>query len=173
MASDWLTTVPEAGSVWAWRHPLDSGPRHRQHNHEGRRSRHRRDRLARTPSGARGHGRRAQVRALSRRDHVGYTGVHWSQGDMVTGSGVDAAVDGVEVIVHCATQGIGNKDVVARRESARRGAPGRRRAHHLRVDRRDRCHPAAVLQDQTARRGDAGRIRAWATPCCARRSFTT
>ncbi len=54
-----------------------------------------------------------QVRALSRRDHVGYTGVHWSQGDMVTGSGVDAAVDDVEVIVHCATQGIGNKDVVA------------------------------------------------------------
>ena len=54
-----------------------------------------------------------QVRALSRRDHVGYTGVHWSQGDLVTGSGVDAAVDGVEVIVHCATQGIGNKDVVA------------------------------------------------------------
>ena len=26
-----------------------------------------------------------KVRALSRRDHVGYTGVHWSQGDLLTG----------------------------------------------------------------------------------------
>ena len=54
-----------------------------------------------------------RVRALSRRSHVGYTGVHWSQGDLLSGSGMDAAVDGIEVIVHCATQAIGNKDAVA------------------------------------------------------------
>ena len=54
-----------------------------------------------------------QVRALSRRDHVGYTGVHWYQGDLLTGAGIDAAVDGVDVIVHCATQGTRDKDVVS------------------------------------------------------------
>ncbi len=52
-----------------------------------------------------------QVRALSRRDHVGYTGVHWHQGDLLTGAGVDAALDGIDVVVHCATQGTRDKDV--------------------------------------------------------------
>jgi uncharacterized protein YbjT (DUF2867 family) len=51
------------------------------------------------------------VRAMSRRSHVGYTGVHWSQGDLLANEGVDAAVDGVDVIAHCATQGTGDKDV--------------------------------------------------------------
>ena len=54
-----------------------------------------------------------RVRALSRRSHVGYTGVHWSQGDLLTGDGVDAAVDGIEVIVHCATQATRDKDVAS------------------------------------------------------------
>jgi uncharacterized protein YbjT (DUF2867 family) len=53
------------------------------------------------------------VRAMSRRSHAGYTGVHWSQGDLLTGEGVDAAVDGIEVIVHCATQGTRDKDVAS------------------------------------------------------------
>jgi uncharacterized protein YbjT (DUF2867 family) len=54
-----------------------------------------------------------RVRAMSRRSHVGYTGVHWSQGDLLANTGVDAAVDGVDVIVHCATQGTGDKDVTS------------------------------------------------------------
>jgi uncharacterized protein YbjT (DUF2867 family) len=53
------------------------------------------------------------VRAMSRRSHVGYTGVHWSQGDLLANQGVDAAVDGVDVVVHCATQGTGDKDVTS------------------------------------------------------------
>jgi uncharacterized protein YbjT (DUF2867 family) len=53
------------------------------------------------------------VRAMSRRSHVGYTGVHWSQGDLLANNGIDAAVDGVDVIVHCATQGTGDKDVTS------------------------------------------------------------
>ena len=53
------------------------------------------------------------VRAMSRRSHVGYTGVHWSQGDLLAAAGVDAAVDGMEVIVHCATQGTRDKDVTS------------------------------------------------------------
>jgi uncharacterized protein YbjT (DUF2867 family) len=51
------------------------------------------------------------VRAMSRRSHVGYTGVHWSQGDLLANSGVDAAVEGMDVVVHCATQGTRDKDV--------------------------------------------------------------
>jgi uncharacterized protein YbjT (DUF2867 family) len=53
------------------------------------------------------------VRAMSRRSHVGYTGVHWAQGDLLANTGVDAAVEGVDVIVHCATQGTGDKDVTS------------------------------------------------------------
>jgi uncharacterized protein YbjT (DUF2867 family) len=54
-----------------------------------------------------------QVRAMSRRRHVGYTGVHWTQCDLLSGDGVDAAVDGIEVIIHCATQGTRDKDVTS------------------------------------------------------------
>ena len=53
------------------------------------------------------------VRAMSRRSHVGYTGVHWAQGDLLANTGVDAAVEGVDVVVHCATQGTGDKDVTS------------------------------------------------------------
>jgi hypothetical protein len=53
------------------------------------------------------------VRAMIRRSHVGYTGVHWSQGDLLAGTGVDAAVDGMDVIMHCATQATGDKDVTS------------------------------------------------------------
>ncbi|KUI20383.1 epimerase [Mycobacterium sp. GA-1285] len=63
------------------------------------------------------------VRALSRKSHVGYTGVHWAQADLLTGTGLDAAVDGIEVVVNCATQPTGDKDVTAMRNlvaSARR-----------------------------------------------------
>jgi uncharacterized protein YbjT (DUF2867 family) len=56
-----------------------------------------------------------RVRAMSRRSHIGYTGVHWSQGDLLAGTGVDAAVDGVDVVVHSATQGTRDKDVTSTR----------------------------------------------------------
>jgi uncharacterized protein YbjT (DUF2867 family) len=54
-----------------------------------------------------------KVRALSRRDHVGYTGVHWAQGDLLSGDGIDAALDGIDTVIHCATQGTRGKDVVS------------------------------------------------------------
>jgi uncharacterized protein YbjT (DUF2867 family) len=53
------------------------------------------------------------VVAMSRRSHVGYTGVHWSQADLLAGTGVDEAVDGVDVIVNCATQPTRDKDVAS------------------------------------------------------------
>src|SRR6185312_14259640 len=51
------------------------------------------------------------VRALSRKSHVGYTGVHWAQGDLLSGEGIDAALDGIDTVIHCATQGTRAKDV--------------------------------------------------------------
>jgi uncharacterized protein YbjT (DUF2867 family) len=53
------------------------------------------------------------VRALSRKPRVGYTGVHWAQGDLLSGDGIDAALDGVDTVIHCATQGTRAKDVVS------------------------------------------------------------
>lgn len=54
-----------------------------------------------------------RVLALSRKSHVGYTGVRWARGDLLTGTGLDAALDGVDVVVHCATQATGGKDVTS------------------------------------------------------------
>lgn len=53
------------------------------------------------------------VRALSRRSHVGYTGVHWHQGDLLSGEGIDSALDGIDTVIHCATQGTRDKDVTS------------------------------------------------------------
>jgi uncharacterized protein YbjT (DUF2867 family) len=54
-----------------------------------------------------------RVRAMSRREHVGYTGVHWHRADLRADEGVQAALEGVDVVVHCATQGTGDKDVTS------------------------------------------------------------
>ncbi|MDV3128949.1 NAD(P)H-binding protein [Mycobacterium sp. 21AC1] len=54
-----------------------------------------------------------EVRALSRRERIGYTGVHWQRGDLVKNDGLDAALDGIDVVVHCATQATGRKDIAA------------------------------------------------------------
>ncbi len=53
------------------------------------------------------------VRALSRKSHVGYTGVHWAQGDLLSGEGIEAALDGIDTVIHCATQGTRAKDLVS------------------------------------------------------------
>lgn len=53
------------------------------------------------------------VRALSRKSHVGYTGVNWAQGDLLSGEGIDAALKGIDTVIHCATQGTRAKDVVS------------------------------------------------------------
>jgi uncharacterized protein YbjT (DUF2867 family) len=54
-----------------------------------------------------------QVRALSRRSHVGYTGVQWAQADLLAKTGIDAAVEGIDVVINCATQPTGGKDVTS------------------------------------------------------------
>jgi uncharacterized protein YbjT (DUF2867 family) len=54
-----------------------------------------------------------QVSALSRRDRTDDSAVHWRRGDLLAGSGIDEAVDGVDVIVNCATQPTRDKDVAS------------------------------------------------------------
>ena len=53
------------------------------------------------------------IRALSRAARTDDSGVRWCRGDLLAGSGIDEAVDGVDVIVHCATQGTRDKDVTS------------------------------------------------------------
>jgi uncharacterized protein YbjT (DUF2867 family) len=69
---------------------------------------------------ASGHG----VSALSRRDHPDSGEVRWRRADLLTGEHLDAALDGIEVIINCATQPTGDKDV----DSMRNLASGARRA---------------------------------------------
>lgn len=70
----------------------------------------------------------ADVHGLSRRDRDSDLGLTWHKGDLYTGEGVDAAVEGAETIVHCASDPLHPKrDLPAARrliEAARRqGAP--------------------------------------------------
>ena len=51
------------------------------------------------------------VRVLSRHGDAGSNGgVEFVTGDLATGAGVEAAVDGIEVIVHCAGNRVGDDD---------------------------------------------------------------
>jgi uncharacterized protein YbjT (DUF2867 family) len=52
------------------------------------------------------------VRGMSRRAKPGedWSGAEWAQADLQTGEGIEAAVEGVEIIVHCAGSGKGDED---------------------------------------------------------------
>jgi len=51
-----------------------------------------------------------RVRVLSRHSHESGDGVEFVTGDLATGEGIEAAVDGVETIVHCAGTAKGDED---------------------------------------------------------------
>jgi uncharacterized protein YbjT (DUF2867 family) len=51
-----------------------------------------------------------EVRVLSRHRREGGQGVRFATGDLATGEGIDAAVEGTEVIVHCAGTTRGDQD---------------------------------------------------------------
>jgi uncharacterized protein YbjT (DUF2867 family) len=65
-----------------------------------------------------------QVRVLSRRSHEATDGPEFVTGDLATGEGIDAAVDGAEVVVHCAGTSKGDEDKALRlvRAASRAGA---------------------------------------------------
>jgi uncharacterized protein YbjT (DUF2867 family) len=50
------------------------------------------------------------VRVLSRRAHEAADGIGYVTGDLATGEGIEAAVDGAEIIVHCAGGSKGDED---------------------------------------------------------------
>ena len=66
-----------------------------------------------------------RVRVLSRRGHESGDGVEYVTGDLATGDGIDAAVDGVETIVHCAGSTKGDEDKTRNlvRAASRAGSP--------------------------------------------------
>jgi uncharacterized protein YbjT (DUF2867 family) len=65
------------------------------------------------------------ARVLSRGSHDAEAGIEFVEGDLLTGEGVDAAVSGVEVIVHCAgtAKGDGEKAETLVRAALRAGKP--------------------------------------------------
>jgi uncharacterized protein YbjT (DUF2867 family) len=50
------------------------------------------------------------VRVLSRRSCEGGEGIEFVRGDLATGEGIEAAVEGTEIIVHCAGSAKGDED---------------------------------------------------------------
>lgn len=50
------------------------------------------------------------VRVLSRSSHESGDGIEYVTGDLATGAGVDAAVEGTEIVVHCAGSTKGDED---------------------------------------------------------------
>jgi uncharacterized protein YbjT (DUF2867 family) len=63
-----------------------------------------------------------QVRVLSRDPHEGRDGLEFVTGDLATGDGIDAAVNGAEVIVHCAGSNKGDDEKARRLVEAAGGA---------------------------------------------------
>ena len=51
-----------------------------------------------------------KVRVLSRRTHEAADGIEYVTGDLATGEGIEAAVEGAEIIVHCAGSAKGDED---------------------------------------------------------------
>ncbi len=65
-----------------------------------------------------------EVRVLSRRGHEDEEGVRFATGDLATGEGIGAAVQGAEIVVHCAgsAKGDGDKARNLVRAASRAGA---------------------------------------------------
>ena len=65
------------------------------------------------------------VRVLSRRSHKSGDGIEFMIGDLATGRGIEAVVDGVETILHCAGSAKGDEDKARNlvRAASRAGAP--------------------------------------------------
>ena len=65
------------------------------------------------------------VRVLSRHSYESGDGIEFMTGDLATGEGIEAAVDGIETIVHCAGSAKGDEDKARHlvRAASRAGAP--------------------------------------------------
>jgi uncharacterized protein YbjT (DUF2867 family) len=68
------------------------------------------------------------VRVLSRRSRDGEDGIEFVSGDLTTGAGIERALEGTEIIVHCAGSARGD---VAMTQTLVRAASSRARIRHL------------------------------------------
>jgi uncharacterized protein YbjT (DUF2867 family) len=84
------------------------------------------------------------VRVLSRRSREAGDGVELVTGDLGTGEGIDAAVEGAEVVVHCAGTAKGDEDKARHLIRAASGA-GTRHLVHISVVGVDRVPVASAV----------------------------
>jgi uncharacterized protein YbjT (DUF2867 family) len=68
------------------------------------------------------HDAQCEVRVLTRRSRESADGIEFVVGDLATGEGIEAAVDGVAAIVHCATSSRGDADATRNLVRAASGA---------------------------------------------------
>jgi uncharacterized protein YbjT (DUF2867 family) len=68
------------------------------------------------------HDAQCEVRVLTRRSRESADGIEFVVGDLATGEGIEAAVDGVAAIVHCATSSRGDVDATRNLVRAASGA---------------------------------------------------
>ena len=108
------------------------------------------------------------VRVLSRSPHTDRDGVRFVQGNLDTGEGVDAALEGVETVVHCAGSPKGD-DVKARNVVAAAAHAGVDHLVHISVVGADRV-PLRSAADRAmfgyfgAKRGAEDAVRGSAVP---------
>src|SRR5258708_26926389 len=84
------------------------------------------------------------VRVLSRRSREAGEGIEFVTGDLATGEGIDAAVQGTELIVHCAGSARGDEDKARHLIRGARGA-GARHLVNVSVVGADRVAVASAI----------------------------
>ena len=108
------------------------------------------------------------VRGMSRRKSPAddWPGAQWAQADLETGEGIEAAVEGVEIIVHCAGSSKGDEDkarnlvrAASRGRSATPGVHLGRRRQPDPSEQLHRPHNVRLLRIQTGRRAHSSRVR--------------
>ncbi len=119
------------------------------------------------------------VRVLSRRSHDSADGIEFMSGDLATGEGIEAAVEGIETIVHCAGSAKGDEDKTRNLVRAASGG-GARHLLYISVVGAERVPVVSgVAAPCSATSPPSGKRRSWSKipECrglrCAPLSFTT
>ena len=106
------------------------------------------------------------VRVLSRHRHDGWEGFEFVTGDLATGEGIDAAVEGTEIIVHLAGSKKGDEHKAQNlvRAASRNGTQHLVYISVVGADgipdhQPDRSRHVRLLRVQACRRTDRGRFR--------------
>ena len=106
------------------------------------------------------------IRVLSRHHRAAEDGIEYMTGDLLSGDGIEPAVDGAEVIVHCAGARKGD-DEATRNLMRAASRAGTQHVVYISVDRggpdpgdqRHRPGDVRLLRDQAGRGASRGRLR--------------